>query len=134
MAKDPAFLMYSKDWLQGTAQMSHEEKGVYIDLLCHQHQENGLPDDTTRLARIANMNHEDFMKVWEFLAAKFQQIGSKLYNRKLEQIVANRSEHGEMRRIIGTFGRALKDFPATEEEKKNIRKVFNYRDFINIDQ
>jgi uncharacterized protein YdaU (DUF1376 family) len=134
MAKDPAFLLYSKDWLQGTAQMSHEEKGVYIDLLCHQHQEDGLPHDTQRLARIANLTHEKFLEIWTFLSAKFEQNGSKLYNRKLEQIVAGRSEHGEMRRIIGTFGRAIKDFSATEEEKKQIRKVFNYKDFINLDQ
>ncbi len=114
--------------------MSHEEKGVYIDLLCHQHQDGWLPADTGRLARIANLPHNDFLRIWSFLSAKFEQKDSKLYNKKLERVVNGRSEHGEMRRIIGTFGRILKDYPASDDEKKLIRKSFNYKDFLNDGQ
>lgn len=38
MAKDPAFLFYSSDFLTGTMMMTDEEVGQYIRLLCYQHQ------------------------------------------------------------------------------------------------
>lgn len=48
--KDPAFLMYSKDWITGTQFMSMEERGIYITLLMAQHQNGHL--DTKRLGFI----------------------------------------------------------------------------------
>jgi uncharacterized protein YdaU (DUF1376 family) len=39
--KDPAFLMYSRDFLAGTMGMSTHEIGQYILLLCLQHQSGG---------------------------------------------------------------------------------------------
>lgn len=41
--KDPAVLFYTKDWLVDTMGMTYEEKGIYIDLLCLQHQNGHLP-------------------------------------------------------------------------------------------
>ena len=46
MAKDPAFLFYSSDFLTGTMFMTMEEKGQYITILCLLHQHGGcLPLD-----------------------------------------------------------------------------------------
>jgi len=42
MAKDPAFLFYSSDFLSGTFTLSNEHKGMYITLLCLQHQKGRL--------------------------------------------------------------------------------------------
>jgi hypothetical protein len=42
MAKDPAFLFYSNDFLTGTYLMSDEQVGKYIRLLCLQHQKGQL--------------------------------------------------------------------------------------------
>jgi hypothetical protein len=42
MAKDPAFLFYSSDFLSGTFTMSNEQVGKYIRLLCLQHQKGSL--------------------------------------------------------------------------------------------
>ena len=41
MSKDPAFLFYPSDFLTGTMFFSNEELGIYIKLLCAQHQQNG---------------------------------------------------------------------------------------------
>ena len=38
MSKDPAILFYTSDFLTGTAFLSFEQTGMYIKLLCHQHQ------------------------------------------------------------------------------------------------
>jgi len=42
MAKDPAFLFYSNDFLSGTFTMDNEQVGKYIRLLCLQHQKGIL--------------------------------------------------------------------------------------------
>jgi uncharacterized protein YdaU (DUF1376 family) len=45
MAKDPAFLLYSSDFLTGTFTMSNEQVGMYIRLLCLQHQKGVLSEE-----------------------------------------------------------------------------------------
>jgi hypothetical protein len=42
MAKDPAILFYTQDFLVGTMMMSDEQVGKYIRLLCAQHQHGGV--------------------------------------------------------------------------------------------
>jgi uncharacterized protein YdaU (DUF1376 family) len=44
MAKDPAFLFYPSDFLTGTMFMNNEQIGIYIRLLCSQHQHGGIID------------------------------------------------------------------------------------------
>lgn len=50
MAKDPAFLFYSSDFLNGVSDLTMEERGQYITLLCLQHQKGSLSDKTIRLS------------------------------------------------------------------------------------
>jgi uncharacterized protein YdaU (DUF1376 family) len=45
MAKDPAVLFYTSDFLTGTALMTNAQKGAYITLLCLQHQQGHLSID-----------------------------------------------------------------------------------------
>jgi len=40
--KDPAFLFYPQDFLTGTMFMSNEDVGIYVRLLCAQHQCGGI--------------------------------------------------------------------------------------------
>lgn len=49
MAKDPAFLFYSKDFYEGTRMMLPEERACFIDLMIYQHQNGFIPDDKRRL-------------------------------------------------------------------------------------
>jgi hypothetical protein len=44
MAKDPAVLFYTSDFLTGTVLMNHEQVGKYIRLLCIQHQKDTLSE------------------------------------------------------------------------------------------
>jgi len=43
MAKSPAVLFYTSDFLTGTTLFTDEQTGQYIKLLCHQHQLGHLP-------------------------------------------------------------------------------------------
>lgn len=54
MPKSPAFQLYAKDFLEGTAEMSNSEAGAYIKLLCHQWMKGGLKNDDKILARLCN--------------------------------------------------------------------------------
>ena len=49
MAKDPAVLLYTQDFIVGTITMTYEQKGKYIYLLCLQHQKGKLTDKDLKL-------------------------------------------------------------------------------------
>jgi uncharacterized protein YdaU (DUF1376 family) len=49
----PAFLLYASDFYSSTADMSAEEVGVYIRLLCQQWDRGHLPEEAAKLARLA---------------------------------------------------------------------------------
>jgi uncharacterized protein YdaU (DUF1376 family) len=48
MAKDPAVLFYTSDFLSGTFTMDYQQRGKYITLLCLQHQKGKLTDKDLR--------------------------------------------------------------------------------------
>ena len=49
MSKDPAVLFYTQDFLTGCTDLTFEERGQYITLLCLQHQKGHLSEKTIRL-------------------------------------------------------------------------------------
>ncbi len=51
--KPPAFQFYADDFLAGVADMTNEEVGAYIRLLCHQWTKGGLPKEPDRLSMMA---------------------------------------------------------------------------------
>ena len=46
MAKDPAFLFYSQDFIVGVQTMSWEDRGKYITILAQMHQQGRLDEET----------------------------------------------------------------------------------------
>jgi DnaD/phage-associated family protein len=46
---DPAVLFYTSDFLTGVMDMTMEERGQYITLLCYQHQKGHIKEETIRL-------------------------------------------------------------------------------------
>lgn len=133
MAKDPAFLFYSKDWIEGTAEMTHEEKGVYIDLLAHQHQGGSLPSDTKRLALVARLSHDEFLRIWEAgLFQKFIQKDNRLVNRKLAELTTERTTIGYKNKVVGTFATLIRQSKWTAEKKEQIKKSFKIDHFLQL--
>ena len=132
--QDPAFLFYSKDWLQGTAKLFPAEKGVFADLLAHHHQDGFLPTNLKRLAKMSGLPLDEFIEIWEGIKHKFYEKDGNFYNKKLVSVVNDRVEHGEMRAIIGTFGQLIKKEVCSEDKKAEIRKKFNYKDFLDTDK
>lgn len=119
MAKDPAFLFYSSDFLSGVCDLTMEERGQYITLLCLQHQKGHLNEKTICLS-LGSCSVD--------VLAKFKKDESgNYYNQKLEDEIIKRTQYTDSRAINGKKGgRPPKnnnhmDNPSlsTEEPKKN---------------
>lgn len=94
--KDPAFLFYPSDFLTGCTNLTMEERGQYISLLCIQHQTGHLSEKTIRLS-VANVSVD--------VLSKFQQDENGLYfNARLEIEMDKRSQFVDSRRVNGSKG------------------------------
>ncbi|NBP71152.1 MAG: DUF1376 domain-containing protein, partial [Cytophagia bacterium] len=78
MAKDPAFLFYSSDFLTGTMFMTNEQVGLYLRMLCAQHQHGGRID--TNVLRTQCESITNGMLVY----SKFKHDEHGSYNERLQ--------------------------------------------------
>lgn len=88
MAKDPAVLFYTSDFLSGTFTMTHEQVGKYIRLLCLQHQKGYLSEKD--MLNICSSYDEDI-----FL--KFSHNNGKYLNQRMLQESEKRKKYSESR-------------------------------------
>jgi hypothetical protein len=91
MAKDPAFLFYTSDFLTGTLTMTDEQVGRYIRLLCLQHQKFELTEKDM-LFICKTYDHDIFSKFVKTEDGKF-------YNVRLREEAIKRSNYSESRRL-----------------------------------
>ena len=91
MAKPYMPLMVG-DWLKGTSGMTAEERGVYLNLLLHQHENGFIPSDLNRLTLIDS----EVGKVWVSIKHKFEEFETgKLRNTKLVEVLAFWEKQGK---------------------------------------
>lgn len=89
MAKDPAVLFYTSDFLSGTFTMTHEQVGKYIRLLCIQHQKGVLSEKD--MINVCGTYDEDV-----FL--KFEKAGKTFFNKRMKEEADRRQNFCESRR------------------------------------
>lgn len=91
MAKDPAFLFYSSDFLVGTYTMTDEQVGQYVRLLCLQHQQGHLTEATMRSGMRGQLDSA--------VIGKFKRDKDGLfYNVRLDEEATKRKEYSDSRR------------------------------------
>lgn len=91
MAKDPAFLFYSSDFLVGTYAMSNEQVGKYIRLMCLQHQQGHLSESIMMSVMGGVIDQE--------VACKFKiDENGCYYNERLDEEATKRRNYTESRR------------------------------------
>lgn len=96
MAKDPAVLLYTGDFLNGCADLTMDERGQYITLLCLQHQKGHLSEKTIRLS--VGLVSVDVM-------AKFKKDeAGNYFNVRMESESEKRAKFTESRRVNGLAG------------------------------
>jgi uncharacterized protein YdaU (DUF1376 family) len=96
MAKDPAFLFYASDFLTGVSDLSMEERGVYITLLCLQHQKGRLTEKMIKLC--------GGIATADVLAKFTQDENGSFYNKRLEEEIHKRKQHSEKQKLRALDG------------------------------
>lgn len=91
MAKDPAVLFYTSDFLTGTMLMSYEQKGKYITLLCLQHQKGILSEKD--MLNICQSYDEDIFNKFQKTDEGFFNIRMKNEHEKRSNFSKSRSEN-----------------------------------------
>jgi len=90
MAKDPAVLFYTSDFISGTLTMNHEQRGKYILLLCLQHQQGYLTEED-----MLNICERHDAKIFK----KFAKNEEGLYfNERMLRETTRRKEYSQSRR------------------------------------
>jgi uncharacterized protein YdaU (DUF1376 family) len=96
MAKDPAFLFYTSDFLSGISDLTMEERGQYITLLCLQHQKGRLSEKTIRLS-VGSVSVD--------VIAKFQKDDAgNFFNKRLDEESLKRDKFLNSRILNGSKG------------------------------
>ena len=100
--KAPAFQFYADDFLAGTSDMSAEEVGGYIRLLCHQWTKGGIPNDQERAARMAGLIGSPSIG---YVLAKFSPCDDgMLRNARLEQVRDQQTAFKAKQAVSGKAG------------------------------
>lgn len=96
MAKDPAVLFYTSDFLSGVIDLDMAERGQYITLLCAQHQKGRLSEKTIWLL----VGSCSVSVLGKFL----RDENGLYYNQRMEKETQKRSQFVDSRKINGKKG------------------------------
>ena len=125
--KDPAIIFYTSDFMIGVSNLTMEERGQYITLLCLQHQLGHLSKKTIDL-NISNISQD--------VLDKFKLDENKLYyNERLEYEIEKRSKFIEHQIENGKKGGRPKNPNKTQSEtqiKPKQKPLENENDNENI--
>lgn len=133
MSKDPAFLFYTSDFLTGTITMSNEQVGIYIRLLCLQHQKGAL-SEKDMLKMCGTYDEDIFLKF-------AQDENGAYYNQRLKEEIEKRKSYSESRRnnrkkkedMLNTSKTYVKHMEnENENEIENIIEDDNLNEIVNI--
>lgn len=94
--KDPAFLFYSSDFLTECSDLTMEERGQYITLICLQHQKGHLNEKTIRL-NVGSVSDDVLVKF-------SKDENGCYYNKIIEELIEKRRAFAESRRKNGALG------------------------------
>lgn len=128
MTKDPAFTFYTSDFLVGTMYMSNEEVGIYIRLLCSQHQHGGI---------ISKNVFETATNGHKLIREKFVECEEGYYNERLmREMIKRRNKSNNLsanalqRWNNSNAIASNRDMPS-ETENENEKEILN-TELINI--
>lgn len=146
MAKDPAFLFYSADFLIGTEDMTDEQVGKYVRLMCRQHQKGHIEEK--HMLKICKTYDKDIFE-------KFQKDENGCYfNDRLEKEIKRRKSYSESRsnnrkrkdtiegdgdlkkedmlNICNSYEKHMETTTETENENININVNNFYGEYSNV--
>ena len=128
MAKDPAVLFYTSDFLTGTLTMENEQVGMYIKLLCLQHQKGRLSEKD--MLKICFTYDKDVF-------SKFEKDEDGFFNKRLEDEIVRRKKYSESRsnnrksknKICKTYDKHMETVNETETVNEDKGSIPLFEDF-----
>jgi uncharacterized protein YdaU (DUF1376 family) len=145
--KSPAFQLYAQDFLTGVMDLTMEERGIYITLLCKQwslYNENGIPKKRLRL-----FLGYDWENLPEMVKEKFIDNGNYFFNERLNEIIIERIAFIKKQTLNGYKGgrppkvktqkkakltssmKMKKKMKIEEEEKEVVVYPYSSKEFFN---
>lgn len=121
--KDPAFLLYSSDFLTGTFDLTMEERGQYITLLCLQHQKGRLSDKAIKLS-VGNVEKD--------VLSKFVKDEEGFwYNKRLKQESTKRLTYKPKKIASATLAGLISSSSLNKKQREKIKGLFDIEQFIS---
>lgn len=126
MAKDPAVLFYTSDFLSGTFTMDDSQVGQYIRLLCLQHQKGKL----TKKDMLSICKAYD-VEIWD----KFKVEDGLYYNERMLNETVRRQKFSESRRNNAKSPKkeSTSEAYAKHMETETENRTITINENINID-
>jgi hypothetical protein len=126
MAKDPAVLFYTSDFLSGTFTMDNEQVGKYIRLLCLQHQKGKLTEkDMLSICKAYDVEIWDKFKVEDGLYYNDRMLNETIRRQKFSESRRNNAKSPKKESTSEAYAKHME----TETENRTITINEN----INID-
>jgi len=136
MAKDPAFLFYSSDFLNGISDLTMEERGQYITLLCLQHQKGELTEKTIRLS-VGSVSVDVISKFSKLKNGNFvnDRLKEEVEKRKLftESRINNGKKGGRPKKPLGyPKNNLVEDENENENKDENKYEIIKEKEKVNF--
>jgi hypothetical protein len=122
--KDPAFLFYSSDFLTGVADLTMEERGQYITMLCIQHQK-GICSSKWLSISLPNASSD--------VLSKFEKDGEgNYYSKRLRDEIEKRKSYKPKKDAAACLGGLISSYKVKGDKSTIIRHEFNVDDYIEL--
>jgi uncharacterized protein YdaU (DUF1376 family) len=97
----PYFKFFVDDWRAGTTELTYEQKGLYIDLLCLMwDRKSGLPNDPAEIAKLLGRNPKNVKRLLGELMAgdkpKVRTVRGKLINGRMYKLIMEQQKQVEV--------------------------------------
>lgn len=126
MSKDPAFLFYSQDFLTGVADLTFEERGQYITMLCIQHQKGYISSKWLSI-NLPNAS-SDVLNKFE------KNENGDYYSERLSVEMDKRQGYIPYKIASATLGGLLSANNVSKQKAKQIKEQFNIDDYKDLDK
>lgn len=141
MDKDPALLLYVKDYYILTSVMPPEERAAFMDLLVYQHQYGLIPDEDKRLLVVCRGCSIETIR--QVLSNNFDQVVNQMVDQNPNQMVSGwlcdwltnemqkRTKFNAKKVASGTFAGLISQSKLTKKQIEHLKANFNASYYID---
>lgn len=135
--KDPAFLLYYKDFESDTADWEPDAVGWYMRLLCFQAGNGYVPSSHEEMAQVARVKFSQYTifcdRLATRLASKFIPLSEgKLYNPFLQKVQDDRKKGAVKKSVLAVFGNLIRHTVLSKSEEISVKTAFSEKKMLDV--